>query len=266
MSETEKRVAWADAKDPALRVMLSKTSTYSLNAAQELADGELLVGSNLGQLLSRSKSGEWTNIDLDDPRETTALYARSGKRITVGGEEGMLKQSTDGGQTWVDLEFPVENGLIAHMTEINGELLVMSLAQGRLYVHGRMNTPGSRWGELTKLPGMDTLPYASLPSRATIHKGKYVLVLPGKEMHAVDLAKRTWTVSPVPQEIKEVTSTGESLYAAAFSRSLPFPRMTGQAGANLAMPAAAFCRPSCTTSPCVTRMRHGRSAMLVAPL
>ncbi|UOD29692.1 hypothetical protein INH39_30635 [Massilia violaceinigra] len=233
MSETEKRVAWADAKDPALRVMLSKTSTYSLNAAQELPDGELLVGSNLGQLLSRSKSGEWTNIDLDDPREITALYARDRKHITVGGEEGMLKQSTDGGLTWMDLEFPVENGLIAHMTEINGELLVMSLAQGRLYVHGRMNTPGSRWSELANLAGMGTLPYASLPSRATIHKGKYLLVLPGKEMHVFDLAQRTWTVSPVPQEIKEVTSTGESLYAAGFFQK---PYVSQDDGASWSKP------------------------------
>ncbi|ATQ77350.1 hypothetical protein CR152_24725 [Massilia violaceinigra] len=229
MAETEKRIAWEGAKDPALRVMLSKTSTYSLNAAQELPDGELLAGSNLGQLLLRSRSGEWRNIDLDDPREITALYARSRMHITVGGEEGMLKQSTDGGLTWVDLDIPIENGLIAHVAEVNGELFVMSIAQGKISLHSRMNTPGSRWGELANLQGMGILPHVNMPSRAAIHNGKYLLILPGKEIHSLDLATRTWTVSRVPQEIQEIGSNGESVYSTGFFQK---PHLSHDEGAS----------------------------------
>ncbi|MDQ1834160.1 WD40/YVTN/BNR-like repeat-containing protein [Massilia scottii] len=229
MAETEKRIAWEDAKDPALRVMLSKTSTYSLNAAQELPDGELLVGSNLGQLLLRSRSGEWSNIDLDDPREITALYARSRMHITVGGEEGMLKQSTDGGLTWVDLDIPIENGLVAHVTEVNGELFVMSVAQGKISLHSRMNAPGSRWGELANLQGMGILSHVNMPSRAAIHNGKYLLILPGKEIHSLDLATRTWTMSRVPQEIQEIGSNGESVYATGFFQK---PHLSHDEGAS----------------------------------
>lgn len=228
-NETEKRLAWTDAQDPALRLMLSKTSTYSLNAVQELADGELLAGSNLGQLLVRSKSGEWSNIDIGDAREITALHAYSATHIIVGGEDGLLKQTMDAGRTWTDLAFPVENALIAHIHESNGELLVMSLAQGRMTVHGRLDKPGSQWTELVNLPGMNTMSHTILPKRAALHKGKYLLLIPGKALHAFDLAKRSWTVSPVPSEIQEISSNGESLYS---STMLQKPHVSLDDGAS----------------------------------
>lgn len=214
-NETEKRLAWTDAQDPALRLLLSKTSTYSLNAVQELADGELLAGSNLGQLLVRSKAGEWRNIDVGDAREITALHARSAAHIVVGGEDSLLKQSADAGRTWSDLAFPLENALIAHIGEANGELLVTSIAQGRMRVHGLTDKPGSQWTELLDLPGLNTASHAILPKRAAIHNGKYLVLVPGKELHAFDLATRTWTVAPVPKDIVEIASSGESLYSSA---------------------------------------------------
>ena len=226
---TDKRADWADATDPARRLLISKGSTYSLNAVQELPNGELLAGSNLGQLLLRSKTGDWTNIDLDDPREVTALHARDRMVLNAGGEEGMLKQSTDGGKTWTDLGAPVKFGLVLHLAEVNGELFVLSVADGRVYLHSRLNVHGAGWNELKNLPSEGVAGYARMTSRGTINDGKYSIVIPGKEIHSFDLTKKTWAMSALPKEVDDVRSNGQSIYSNSFTFK---PQHSTDAGAT----------------------------------
>jgi hypothetical protein len=187
--------AWKETTGDADRLRLAKRQTYSLNALQRLPDGRIAAGTNLGQVLLRHPETGWQRFDLEDPREITALYAPDGEHIVAGGEEGLLVSTQDGGRTWVRHRPPVAGGLIVHIAEYEGQVLVLSVLNDDFRLHSTRDLGSGEWREL-KQEKMDFLGlrlHPHMQGMGALHEGRYYMAVPGKPIHVLDLAAGTWT-------------------------------------------------------------------------
>lgn len=223
--------AWKTTTDPTARMSLAKEGTYSLNNLQQMPGGEIIAGTNLGQILLRDPAKGWIRIDTGDARELTAVYASSRQRILAGGEEGTLILTNDGGRTWTHLKPPVASALILHVTEHRGETLVLSLYRNQMYVHSITDLNTDNWTELKRetaaqLHSIRTWP--NLQGMAVIQNNKYMFYVPGQSLHVFDLDKRTWTVRATPGFFREITATNDFVVSNSGWRVAP--QITRNAG------------------------------------
>ena len=196
-AKTAPVVAWKEAADGAARLRLAKQYTYALNGLQRLPDGRIAAGTNLGQVLLRDPATGWRRIDLEDPREITALYAPDGNRMIAGGEEGLLFSTQDGGKTWARHRPPVDGGLIVHIAEHEGRVFVLSVVNDDFWLHSTADLGSGEWREL-KREKMDFLGlriHPHMQAMGALHDGRYYMVVPGQSIHVLDLATGAWTSS-----------------------------------------------------------------------
>lgn len=214
---------WHETKEPAARLALAKQHSYALNNIQALESGEIIAGSNFGQVVMLDAVRGWRNIDIGDAREITAVNALTINDLLIGGEEGLLLASNDSGKSWTRLKPPVAQGLIVSITRTPKETLIASLIDNQLLVHSQKKG-SDHWIELKQL----TIAQASLITNwptaqgiAAIQQGKYVLLVPGEQIHAMDLESRTWVSHTGPGWARELRQQGEMIYTSQTFRQPP---------------------------------------------
>ena len=89
---------WDEAKTRGALLALAKTATVALSQPAVAADGTMYFGSQLGQVLHRSKDGVWTPMDTGTLALVTAV-ALADTDLYAGLEDGRILQMKDG--AWV---------------------------------------------------------------------------------------------------------------------------------------------------------------------
>lgn len=213
---------WHETTDPSARLTLAKQSTYALNNIQKMASGEIIAGTNLGQIILYHPERGWKSIDIGDPREITAVSSADADNLVIGGEEGLMLSSVDGGRNWKARTSPVPDGLIMHIGQHAGELLVLTLYRNELLVHSQRNKDGESWIELKRIPVAQPsllINWPSLQGLAAIQKGKYLVMVPGGQVHTFDLESREWNSYAGPGWSREVRVQGaDRIYTSQTSR------------------------------------------------
>lgn len=232
LSATEAIAAWENITDPASRLGLAKSNTFSLNGIQQLPTGELLAASNLGQVLLRDPSRGWARFDVGDARELTAIYAKDRAHILVGGEEGMMYSTGDSGTTWKRVRPPAGSGLIVNISENRGEILVLSQGNGEFVLSSTRDIDQGNWTELKRL-GTETRTalgtYASMQNIATIENNKYIVVTPMNAVHVLDLDTRAWRTATTAGWYRDVKAVGKQLLLASGGFRVA-PQLSGDMG------------------------------------
>jgi len=114
---------WSRAASPADLLRLIKRATVALTRPAFDADGNAYFGSNLGQVLRRTKDGGWTNLDTRTLDEIGGIIVE-GPRLHASTVLGELLTSTDGGATWTVAPTRLP-GRVTSMARLpSGELLV----------------------------------------------------------------------------------------------------------------------------------------------
>lgn len=115
----------ADLTRSELLAPVFRTLTTTLNGVQSSPDGSLLAGSKLGRIVWR-KPGEslGRRLQVDTWLEVLSVRAyRNG--LLVAGEEGLLRFSSDEGQTWQALKPPAPGLIAAAEPLANGKVLAL---------------------------------------------------------------------------------------------------------------------------------------------
>lgn len=214
---------WHETTDAAARLSLAKQSTYALNNIQELPSGEIIAGTNLGQIVFLHPERGWKSVDIGDPREITAISATDADSIIIGGEEGLMLSSANGGRTWKAKTSPVPDGLIMHIGRHADELLVVTLYRNELLVHSQKDKEGAAWDELRRIPIAQpslVINWPSLQGLAAIQNQKYLVMVPGGQVHTFDFESREWKSYPAPGWSREVRTQGaDRVYTSQTSRA-----------------------------------------------
>jgi photosystem II stability/assembly factor-like uncharacterized protein len=232
-ARTASVAAWKEATDGATRLRLAKQYSYSLNGLQRLPDGRIAAGSNLGQVLLRDPAAGWQRIDLEDPREITALYAPDGNRMIAGGEEGLLVSTQDGGKTWTRHKPAVAGGLIVHIAEREGQVFVLSVVDDDFWLHSTSDLGSGQWRELRheKMDFLGLRIYPHMQGMGVLHEGRYYMVVPGQSIHILDIGTGTWTaVKPdSPLRFMGAVKDGFAYATGAINRVAPYLSRDGGA-------------------------------------
>ena len=232
-AKTAPVVAWKEAIDGAARLRLAKQYSYSLNGLQRLPDGRIAAGSNLGQVLLRDPATGWQRIDLEDPREITALYAPDGNRMVAGGEEGLLVSTQDGGKTWARHKPAIAGGLIVHIAEREGEVFVLSVVDDDFWLHSTRDLGSGEWRELRheKMDFLGLRIHPHMQAMGALHEGRYYMVVPGQAIHILDLGTRTWSSAKPdsPLRFMGAVKDGFAYATGAINRVAPYLSRDGGA-------------------------------------
>lgn len=199
---TEAEQAWANEKDPARRLAMAKDRTFAFNDIQELESGEIIAGSNLGQILIRHPDQGWKRLDTGYPVEYTVIDAVDKQQILAGGEEGVLMYSADRGKTWQRVRAPVRSPLFLDISHYQNEFFVLSRVGDALVVHSSNNPRDGKWNELLKIQSIteQTKYWAKIESgSAVVNDGKYIVLSPLGETHVFDPQSRVWTKHKQPE-------------------------------------------------------------------
>lgn len=197
-SATEESAAWRKEKDPIKRLAMAKDSTYALNTPIMLNSGELLTGSNLGQVLIRSSSGVWGRIDTGTLREITALAVVSRQNILAAGEEGYIAETMDGGNSWKALAMLPPTAVTINLQRIGRTTIALAL-EGEDTIVYQLDAPEStQWTELKREkkvqgPVIYSLQSPQSLSGAVRNGDRYLFSVAGGPVHILDLQTRQWT-------------------------------------------------------------------------
>lgn len=205
-SATEAIQAWKTETDPQKRLAMARSSTYAFNAARMLDSGEVLAGSNLGQVLVRDPQGRWQRLDTGDTREITALMAQSRQQILVGGEEGLLMQTLDGGKSWQGVSAPT-HGLVVNLARQDGRHFLLAIEGYDAVLYATDDLLKGPWTELrreanareeVKLPLATFFRTPSLTASGWLMGEHYVMVTSNGFVNRLNLKDGRWTRTQAP--------------------------------------------------------------------
>ncbi len=225
-SATEAIQAWKDEQDPQKRLAMARSSTYAFNAARMLESGDVLAGSNLGQVLARDSEGRWERLDTGDTREITALLANDRQRFMVGGEEGLLMQTSDAGKTWQALSAPT-HGLIVNLARQGQRVYLLAVEGLDAVLYATDDLKAGTWQELRREAGsrsdkpeaMGWIRLASMAASGWIVGERYVMVAANGFVNSMDLKDGSWTRSKTSfEEPRQVTALRDGTLV-AYSRN-----------------------------------------------
>ena len=91
--------------------ILRKITTPLQDEPARLADGTLLFPADFGQLRKRTLDGKWSAVGMDTLRQILAVEAVE-DRLLAGSDDGRIRESLDGGATWVELKAFARNEAI----------------------------------------------------------------------------------------------------------------------------------------------------------
>lgn len=218
MSATEAIAAWANTKDPVTRLNMAKSNTFALNGIQRLPGGEILAASNLGQVLLRDPVRGWSRFNVGDVRELTAIHAKDRTQIVVGGEEGLLYSTKDGGVSWKRVPSPAGSALIANISEYKGETLVLCQSRNEYILSSTRDLEQGNWTELKRLRIQDytaLMMHASVQHIAAIVNNKYIVVTPWNAVHVLDLDTRDWSTVATAGWYRDVNAVAPQFLVAS---------------------------------------------------
>lgn len=207
-SATEAIQAWKSETDPQKRLSMARSSTYAFNAARMLDSGEVLAGSNLGQVLVREPQGRWQRLDTGDTREITTLLADNRQQILVGGEDGLLMQTTDGGKSWQAISAPT-HGLIVNLARQDKRFFLLAIEGFDAVLYGTSDLQQGPWTELrrevnareeVKLPLATFFRTPSLTASGWVLGDRYVMVTSNGFVNSLNLKDESWTRTKTPFE------------------------------------------------------------------
>jgi len=214
VSATSAVEAWQAVKDPAVRLSMSKASTYSYNNIQDLPTGEIIAGSNLGQLLVRDPNSGWTQRDTGRTQELTAVYAADRSRMIVGGEEGLLLSTQDGGSHWTQIKTPLNTGLVLGISRYKQSWLLMSVHEGSLVVNVSNDPVPSTWREIMRefVTASPEWPYQPNWHYAAVISGdRYIVSTPLATLRILNLSTMTWAAVATPKKLRALRHAGNQL-------------------------------------------------------
>jgi photosystem II stability/assembly factor-like uncharacterized protein len=115
--------------------------------------------------------------------------------MIAGGEEGLLVSTQDGGKTWTRHKPPVAGGLVVHIAEHEGQILVLSVLGDEFRLHSTRDLTAGEWRELRKAKqqflGLRIHPH--MDAMGALYEGRYYMLVPGDAIHVLDLATGAWT-------------------------------------------------------------------------
>lgn len=207
---TEKDEKWLMEKDPKKRLIIAKNNSYAFNDVQELDTGEIFVASNLGQILVRSITGIWSRIETGHLSELTAINVIDKNNILVGGENGLLLNTSNGGESWETIQTPRSNSLILDISYFVDEHIILNRVENGLVVNSINDLTSNQWNELIFIEGekdnlngwtgTSSINKAMNSGSATIKDGKYIVLSPHGFTHILDIEKRVWRKYSLPKK------------------------------------------------------------------
>jgi photosystem II stability/assembly factor-like uncharacterized protein len=157
-----------------------------VNGFAQAPQGGFYAGGKIGKVMWRP-AGEtrWQRADLGTWREVLTLRPYRGGLI-AGGEEGLLRHSTDNGKTWKALT-PPEKALI-HTLEVlpSGRLVALVLRDGQWTAYGSDDALAGTWRKLAGFANERSINVGwQLPVPLTVGN-KVGLAMPNGELRLVD--------------------------------------------------------------------------------
>jgi hypothetical protein len=89
-SKTPSQASWSDVRTPDQFLDLAKRVTVNLSHPAVRPDGTAYFGSALGQVLRRSATGKWSNLDTGQLAEVTAVHLTPAGELLAGLEDGRI--------------------------------------------------------------------------------------------------------------------------------------------------------------------------------
>lgn len=106
-----------------------KKSSRYVNSIWQDERGNFFAGKSMGKvLLKQAGHTGWREVDVGSWRGVHSVKPY-GAGLIAGGEEGLLKFSSDDGNSWVDL-VPPSWGHVAHVEVVHGKRVVVVLRRG----------------------------------------------------------------------------------------------------------------------------------------
>ena len=197
-SATEVVEAWRKEKDPNKRIEMARDSTYRFNSPKMLPNGSLIAGSGLGQLLLRSPDGKWMRMDTGDMRDLTAVTPLDNDHILVGGEEGFVLETRDGGKSWQALPPLPVISVVTNLQRYRDSTLAL-VVEGDDAVLYELK-PEASWTELkreTKIFAWPGHP-PSANAGALFLGDRYIMLTGNSALNILDMGTRQWTTRKTP--------------------------------------------------------------------
>ncbi|MEC5386599.1 YCF48-related protein [Uliginosibacterium sp. H3] len=198
-SATEVVEAWRKEKDPNKRIEMAKDSTYRFNSPKMLPDGSLIAGSGLGQLLLRSPDGKWKRLDTGDMRDLTAVTPLDNDHILVGGEEGFVIETGDGGKSWQALPpLPVKS-VVTNLQRYRDSTMALVVEGDDDAVLYELK-PGAAWIELKREAKVFAWPGhpPTANAGALLLENRYIMLTGNSSLNILDMNTRQWTTRKTP--------------------------------------------------------------------
>ena len=199
-------------KDPAEFLRLVRTMTAPLqDEPARLADGTLYFPADFGQLRKRSPKGEWSNVGIDSVRQILSVEHADG-RLLAGSDDGHIRQSRDGGKSWIDVKALGRQETVLDIDHADGAWIVSTVERfddasrggGLITVAGRGAPPLRLRVYVAKRDDLGDLAVSKefilaakdqvgwLGARGQLVDGRYY-ILAGTALQRLDVASGQWT-------------------------------------------------------------------------
>ena len=152
----------------------------------QTADGEFMAGSKLGKVLWR-KSGEsrWKELDVGSWREVLSVRPYRGGLLAAG-EEGLLRHSSDEGQTWKSLT-PPDEGLIQLAQPMrDGGVVAISRRDSLWTVYVSKDLDAGAWQKLGEFSDSRSINVPWQRSMSFGQPERAGVMMPNGDLHATD--------------------------------------------------------------------------------
>ncbi len=133
--------ALLSARDPDAFLRLARTVTLPVqDEPASLPDGTLYFPADFGQLRKRTPDGHWSNVGMDTLRQITSVEADDG-RLVAGSDDGHIRESRDGGATWMELVALGSKQSVLDIDHTDGYWVVTTLENTDPFKEGAIRVP-----------------------------------------------------------------------------------------------------------------------------
>lgn len=206
-SRQHQYLAWDQVKNNRDALRLAKLNSFSFNSLRQLSTGEIFAGSSLGQVVVRDSSRKWGQIDVGTNREITAIKPLDPQRIIVGGEEGLLMSTENGGKSWVRVPPPGNLGVVTIIEKLDNRWFVAGLRDNKLSVYESSGQIGTNWRLVKEIP-VENITYSSPEYSALVEGNRLLLFVPSNQIYAFDGGTNSWSQWEVPYTYRAIYPIG----------------------------------------------------------
>lgn len=153
-----------------------KKNSRRINSMWQDERGNFFAGKSMGKvLLKQAGHPDWREVDVGSWRGVHSVRPyRSG--LIAGGEEGLLKFSPDGGNSWSDLVPPIW-GQVAHIEVVQGNRVVIVVRRGDIWTaFVSEDALAGTWRTLATLPLRSRVPFYPAPSPFFARQGNTLVI------------------------------------------------------------------------------------------